>query len=289
MTPVLTTKKTIAIYICNDLYNEMQIRKIRELQSYFHKDLIVVTDAQDIRDDWILPAEQIISPDSNISLTTNLALSPPPLCCGVERSIMWLILNQDNYEYAWVMEDDVLWSNFTDFTDFLQSHRGDDTDLLHSNYGMEEHSFYDIGRWWPYKKLLPPFVTTQATFDRPFHEGHFQFYRLSSRFVSALNDWRLLNNGEWTFIEPLFANLAFRNDTTTTTNLTTKNFINNSIGYDVQMRWRPCYSVEQVYNKTSSNGGRGGLFHPVKQNALSKTCRAEQRFVLQQPRRKRYP
>jgi hypothetical protein len=110
----------------------MQMRKVRELQSYFDKDLIVMTDEQDIRDDWILPAEQVISPASNISLTTKLALSPPPLCCSIERSIMWLILNQDKYEYAWIMEDDVLWSNVTDLKDFFQSSRSDDTDLLHS-------------------------------------------------------------------------------------------------------------------------------------------------------------
>jgi hypothetical protein len=148
---------------------------------------------------------------------------------------------------------------------------------------MEEHFFYDIGR--AYKKLFPPYVTTQSMFYRPLHEGHFQFYRLSSLFVAALDDWRLKNNGEWTFIEPLFANLAFRNDTTT--NLTTKSLENNSIGYDFQFRWRPCYSLEQVYNKTSSNSGRGGLFHPVKKDVLTPNCRAEPSFVLQQPRRKR--
>jgi hypothetical protein len=125
------TTRTIAIYICNDLYNQMQIRKVKELQSYFGKDLIVVTDEQDIQDDWILPAEQVISPDSNVTLTTKLALSFGHSCCGIERSIMWLIQNQDYYDYAWIMEDDVLWSNFTDFTDFFQSYSGDDTDLLH--------------------------------------------------------------------------------------------------------------------------------------------------------------
>jgi hypothetical protein len=98
----------------------MQIRKEQELQSYFGKDLIVVTDAQDIRDDWILPAEQVISPDSNVTLTTKLALSFAHSCCGNELSLMWLILNQS-----------LLWSNFTDIKEFFQSYRGDASDLLH--------------------------------------------------------------------------------------------------------------------------------------------------------------
>jgi hypothetical protein len=113
-------------------------------------------------------------------------------------------------------------------------------------------------------------------------KGIFSFIvcRLSYHFVAALDDW---NKGEWTFFEPLFANLAFRNDMTTI-NLTTKSFTNNSIGYDVQIQWRPCYSVEQVYNiSASSNGGRGSLFHPVKYDALSKECIQQPRFVLQQP------
>jgi hypothetical protein len=281
----MTTNKTIAVYICNDLYNQMQIRKVQELQSYFGKDLIVVTDEKDIRDDWILPAEQVISQDSNISLTRTKALNY--YCCGIERSLMWLVQNRDYYDYAWVMEDDVMWSNFTDLKDFFQSYSDshDDTDLLHSNLGMEEHSFHFIRRWWPYKFLLPPYVSTEAKFDRPFHEGYFQFYRASSRFVAALDDWRhSKNNGEWTFFEPLFANLAFRNDMKTT-KLTTKNFINNPIGYAFHIEWRPCFTMEQVYNiSASSNGGRGGLFHPVKNDARSssKDCMQQPRLVLQQ-------
>jgi hypothetical protein len=271
--------KTIAIYVCNDLHNEMQIRNILELHSYFDKDLFVVTDKTDFGDDWILPAEQVISPYSNVTLSTKTMLS---VCCGIERSIMWLILNQDYYNCAWIMEDDIAWSNFTDLKDFFHLYSlDDDTDLLHSNYGMEEHTFYDLERWWGYKRLLPPYVQTEnAKFYPPFHEGTFQFYRLSSRFVAALNDWRLKNNGEWTFFEPLLANLAFRNDTAT--NLTSKNYINNSIGYDFRIKYRPCYSMEQVYN-TTSNGGRGGLFHPVKKDASSKDCRLQDHFVLQEP------
>jgi hypothetical protein len=289
-TTTTTNKKTIIIYICNDMYDKMQIRKVRELESYFGKNLFVATDEQDIRGDWILPAEQIISPESNITLTRTKALSS--YCCGQERSLMWLVLNQEHYDYAWIMEDDVLWTNFTDLKDFFQLYsHDDDTDLLHSNYGMEETSFTDIDRWWPYERLFPPYVTTpEAAFSPPFHEGNYQFARLSSLFVAALNSWRLQNNGEWTFFESLFSNLPFRNDTN---NLKTKSFINNSIGYEFQNRWRPCFSLEQVYNKSSTNnGGRGGLFHPVKKDNLSKDpskdCMMQTDFVLQQPIIKRH-
>jgi hypothetical protein len=291
--------KTIAIYIGNDLDDEAQRRKVKELHSYFRHDLYVVTDQEVVEiirtsaddEDWVLPIQQIVSPSStasnNVTLTTTKAFSHR--CCAQERSIMWLIQNQHVYDYAWVMEDDVLWSNFTDLADFFQSYKNshddnddDAADLLHSNPLMEANSTDNVTEWVWYNELLPPSVITRAQFDPPFHKGVFQFYRISSHFVSALNDWRVhKNNGEWTFFEPLFANLAYfdNNDTTTTTAsssstnkklLTTKSFINNSIGYEFYIRFRPCYTFDQVYN--NSHNSRGGLFHPVKKDPLSKYC-----------------
>jgi hypothetical protein len=188
--------------------------------------------------------------------------------------MMWLVQNQHLYDFAWVIEDDVLWSDFTDLTNFFQSFSNVDTDLLHSNPAMENEILQSDTKWMWTKTLLPPFVDTQAQFSPPFRGGLFQFYRISSRFVAALDEWRVnKNNGEWTFFEPMFANIAFRNDTTPA-RLTTKSFNKNPIGYKINIKFRPCYALDDVYNKTApwSNGGRGGLFHPVKKDALSEYC-----------------
>jgi hypothetical protein len=273
------TKTTIAIYIGNDLDDEMRRRKIHELHSYFGEKLVVVTEHDALPTNWILPEEQVISTRSIIELTTTLARNI--ICFGIERTVTWLIQNQHDYDYAWFIDDDVLWSNFTDLADFFQSYSHDKTDLLHSNPFLEERPTHDIQAWWN-KALLPPFVDSQAQFYPPFHKGIFQLYRIKSRFVKALYDWHLhKNNGQWTFFEPLFANLPFHNDTTPT-NLTTNNYINNSIGYNFRLRYRPCYSAEQAYEEASiMNGCRGGLFHPVKKSvSLFKNCfTAETGFV----------
>jgi hypothetical protein len=130
---------------------------------------------------------------------------------------------------------------------------------------MERYPSNNIAGWWNHK-LVQPFVTEQAQFSPPWRSGMFQFYRISGRFIAALDDWqRTKNNGEWVFFEPLFANFAFRNYT----NLTTHNFIDNSIGYKVHIKFRPCFSLEQVYNSSQ----RGGLFHPVKKgDPLAEGC-----------------
>jgi hypothetical protein len=259
---------TIAIYVGNDLDDERQRRKLMELQSYFGKDLIVSTENHSAVDWSTLPPMQVISPDSNIALTTKKKFSN--VCCGQERAIMWLIQNQNHYDYVWVIEDDVLWSNFTDLADFFQSYSHDDTDLLHTNDGMEHGSTYQLDGWYWYKSLLPPDVTEQAQFYLPLRQGLFQFFRMSSHFVAAVDDWRrLANNGEWTFFEPLFANIAFRNDTMSA-NLTTNSVIKNPIGYNFHITFRPCFTFERVYNSSV----RGGLFHPVKKDPFAKNCMA---------------
>jgi hypothetical protein len=261
----------------------MQMRKIRELHSYFGQDLYIVTETDlappgEDEDSWnyILPANQIVSPrNSNDTLTSTLALNY--ICCGIERAIMYLIHNRESYDYAWVMEDDVLWSNMTDLADFFQSSSRDDNDidLLHSNPTMETYSTYNMSEWWWYQYLLPPFISnnTAAQFEPPFHKGLFQFYRMSSHFASALNDWRLSNNGEWTFFEPLFANLAFRQEHDLKKHgkqLTTKSYLDNAIGYTFRSRFRPCFALDEVYNETA----RGGLFHPVKKDHRADNCQA---------------
>lgn len=273
------------------------MQKISQLYSYFAQDLFVVTDEPDIRNDWVLPIQQIVSPSTwpNVTLTTKLNLNFRALCCGIERSIMWLIQNKDSSDYAWVMEDDVHWSNFTDFRDFLESYKKDTTDLLHSNANMENEIINTTksSKWWGIKRLRPPFVSEEAQMDPPYYKGLFQFYRLSSHFVAALDDWRVnQNHGEWTFFEGLFANLANhynRNNNnnnhamptaiaSSSTNkkklLTTKSFINNTIGYEFYFQWRPCFSYEHVENSNNSSAaGCGGLFHPVKKDAMSENCR----------------
>jgi hypothetical protein len=278
------------------------MRKIQQLHSYFQQDLIVVTDEENIRNDWILPTTQIVSPTTvNVTLTSKLNLNFRKLCCGIERTIMWLIQNQHSYDYAWVMEDDVHWSNFGDFQDFFESYRNDTTDLLHSNAGMEQEPLNDTtSRWWGIQRLRPPFVAEPAAFQNPpYYKGLFQFYRLSSHFVAALDNWRVqYNRGEWTFFEGLFANLAhfpFNNNNNNNNNdtdsrrrnqhqqqLTTKSFIHNSIGYEFHFQWRPCFSYEHVENNSNNkNGhGRGGLFHPVKKDAYSENCRLKPKTKL---------
>ena len=64
-----------------------------ELQSYFGKDLIVATENYSAVDWSILSPKQVISPNSNITLTTKKAFTN--YCCGQERAMMWLVENQD--------------------------------------------------------------------------------------------------------------------------------------------------------------------------------------------------
>ena len=55
-----------------------------------------------------------------------------PLCCGLERAMMWQIEHQHEFDYVWVMEDDVHYTDAQDFLHMIRQHETSSADLLHA-------------------------------------------------------------------------------------------------------------------------------------------------------------
>lgn len=254
--PLKNSTTMLVVYICNNLLDPMQSRKIEDLHSIFDDKLLVVTDQQPT------PQHLPSAPHTRVIDKSDQAVTSEHLynhlCCGLERAMMWLIRNQHEYDHAWVIEEDVFWTDVMEFKAFLQSYDGDETDLLHQNSGMEQEPIHDPN-FWNFYHLQPPKVRRSASLSPPFYKGLFSFYRMSSRFAARLEAWRLSNHGEWTFFEPLLGTLAVRDKT-----LQTASYIDNNLDYPIHLTYRPCFqekTIRELY-------GWRGLFHPVKKGFM---------------------
>ncbi|KAL7569359.1 hypothetical protein ACA910_010446 [Epithemia clementina (nom. ined.)] len=265
-------QRIIGVYVCSDFQDERQQRQLNELYSYFHDQLVVVTDLD--RTTLVTPFqehfdfsldEQVVAGDADQNVTGNHSWNW--ICCGLERAFMWLADHPSRFDHAWMMEDDLYWTNFTEFAAFLDSFRDDDeADLLHQNaVGQDEPTVTDSNtqdlRNWHYSRLLPPMVKPAAKVDMPYYFGWFMFYRISYRTVQHLNRWRVdKNDGDWTFFEPLLATLPHKDP-----NLVLRSFHDNKVNYNIHLRYRPCFEHDDIYGQ-GSIFPRGGLFHPVKKH-----------------------
>lgn len=259
----------IAVYIVKeiDLNCTKQTTAIRELHSYFHERLFVVTDSDVTRQNntkedccaSLLPPEQIITPADQTVTQKGLFSHAGH---AQERAMMWLIDHPELHDYAWLFEDDLFWPNFTEFRRLLQYYANDTTDLLHQNCGMENNPSNKTTGWW-YGEVLPPKVRKEAKIDAPRYNGVFNIYRISNGVEANLQRWRETNGGEWTFFEPLIAARIVQDP-----NLTTKCWREHELDFKFHFRLRPCFEKDEVYQNFSGKG----LFHPVKGDFLPCTA-----------------
>lgn len=250
-------QKIWAVYICNNLgKDDVQHKKITELHNVFGDKLAVITDQN--------CSDQLKQLSYYDRIVFDQKYTRRHLWnfkgYGLEKAMMWLIVNQAEFSHAWVIEEDVHWKDIATLQEFFKSYDNDDTDFLHQNMGMEDQQILskdsEEWNWWNLIHLRPPHVT--AKIGPPYFHGLFMFYRLSSCMTKKLDDWRLSNAGEWTFFEPLLSVLPVQDP-----NLTTKSYINNSVGYEFHLDYRPCFTKDDIYNQ-SSIYPNGDLFHPVK-------------------------
>jgi len=176
---------------------------------------------------------------------------------GVEQAMMWLIDHRKEAEYTWVMESDVWFESETYFKEFVWKWKDSNMDLLHQNYRSipdsdsltYETDFEEmkiLHRVRHFKMLRPPFVDSNAAIFSPYFEGLFNFYRISSSLVGKLDSWRIQNNGNWIFMEPLVASFAVQQG------FTTKSYLTD----EIKMRYRPCFTQAESLK----------ILHPVKGN-----------------------
>ena len=245
-----------AVYICNDLEDPMQHKKIMELQDIFWHKLVVITDQNRNQRFKTLPYYDRIVFDQTYTRKHLWNFKG----YGLEKAMMWLISNKGKFDHAWVIEEDVYWKSKKKLEQFFKSYNNDNVDFLHQNMGMEDQNILskdsEEWNWWNLHHLRRPRVA--AEIGPPYYHGLFMLYRLSSRATKKLNAWRLHNAGEWTFFEPLLSTLPVQDP-----DLTTKSFMNNSAGYEFHLDYRPCFTKEDIYGQLSTYPN-GDCFHPVK-------------------------
>ena len=256
--PTSQLSRIWAVYICNDMEDPMQSKKITELQDMFGDRVVVITDQERHNQQFkTMPFYDRIVFDQTYTRTHLWNFKG----YGLEKAMMWLIANEAKFDHAWVIEEDVYWKDKTKLKQFFESSSDDSADFLHQNMGMEEQKILSKDSeewdWWNLKHLRRPRVT--AEIGPPYYHGLFMFYRLSSRMAKKLDAWRLQNAGEWTFFEPLLSTLPVQDP-----DLATKSFLNNSAGYEFHLDYRPCFTREDIYNPKSAVYPNGDCFHPVK-------------------------
>ena len=225
--------------------------KVDQLYRALGKRLKVVTD-QSINSTLPIPLEQVVSPQEQ-SITESQRFNF--LCCALERAMMYLISHQREYRYAWVIEDDVHWTDTSLITTLMRETKHFPVDLLHTNNKMSVQH-YHLG--WQFRHLHSPQVSSDASFSFPYNQGIFPFYRISRKFVRALDEWKNRNGGHWTFLEPLLATMAGQGMSSGALSHMTVADTRSSVS--ISVRYRPCFSREEV------SAGGPGLYHPVKQN-----------------------
>jgi hypothetical protein len=175
-------------------------------------------------------------------------------CCAVDMFVAFALEQRMCYDHIWAMEHDVHFTNTRMLSSLVYKYDNDPVDLL-----VQQDKATDPlpRRGHPHLHMLdtaPWILRRAARFKPPFFQGVLNLFRVTSRFVGRLEEWKGLNCGLLSFIEPLFPTLAMQ-----TRNLSMASFQNQlANGGKVHTRWRPCWNESEIKERGP------GMFHPVK-------------------------
>ena len=231
-------KPTFLLYMTHE-DDEIQQERIKMLHEVFGSNFYLVWDDKK-RNPHSFGAVNTIT-DQPITRTRKFSHQ----CCAQEKAIMWLIENAGNYDFAWLVENDVYFESVQVIRCFFEKYAHRDADLLHQNQNDKPH--YDL-KHWHFRFLVSHELQPGARFKPPFYKGMFNLFRMSSRMVLLLDHWRLKNREQWTFFEPLIATLAGQSSYLDTLSFDLSN-------PSMKLRHRPIFTSAEAE-----------ILHPVKGN-----------------------
>jgi hypothetical protein len=156
---------------------------------------------------------------------------------GLEKAVVWSISHRDTFDYVWVMEEDVHYTNISHMTAVLAT--SSTADLLH-------HGPFETMADWVHSRH----VANQANGvfgDSPMYHQLLNLYRMSSAMLGALEEIYMKTNKTWVFFEALIPS------TVSHFNLTHHDWTARDPSL-YHFQYRPCFT----------NFSTGGIFHPAK-------------------------
>lgn len=151
-----------------------------------------------------------------------------------------------HFDYAWIMEDDVLFSDVKIAAELVSKYAQNKSDLIARNlFTPDERSD------WPNWKHA-------SQFEQRFQAGSLvQLCRLSRGMVATVRDFAIENKG-LSFIETMLPSLARQRQL----KIETMDFLNYR-----RFRYRPCFNLIELMELWGDNLSTG-IFHPVKIDEL---------------------
>jgi hypothetical protein len=226
------------LYI-ESVYSNFSIHKISSMHEVFGDDMLVIWDNPRVHR---CPFENVKCL-SNIAVTKSRKWTTPKLVgAGQEKAIMWAVNHKFEYDFVWIMESDVHFTDINILKSVVYVNASDD--FLTQNC-VEKCA----GTLWSHKKrFLQPWVSMGL--EPMCFFGMHNLYRLSVSMVKHLDGMRLRNNGNWLFFEALIPT------TVRYFNMTERLWKDLCHLPDTNwtMRYRPCHSNLPV----------PGIYHPVK-------------------------
>lgn len=125
---------------------------------------------------------------------------PFPKVIGMDAATWFLYHNQDKYDRAWFIEDDVGWQRHTSVCDYMQKYESDDADYIAFRVAAtrdEQPNWV----WWKFAEFWPP--EQRAGGFNPIFRG-------SGKLMNAISKYRE-GHERYPFMEVLFASSANAN------------------------------------------------------------------------------
>jgi len=166
-----------------------------------------------------------------------------------DRGICFFNYYFQNYDFVWIIEDDVFIKSTKDLKDIIEKYKNKNFDLI-ASYIKQKKEFKNWSNW----KLLKAHYQYFENFE---YRSINPFCRISKELIkntcSYLKNYINLSNY---FHELIFINICKKN------NLNYKSF--NPIKDKIRIRWRPEINLEDLKNENKV------IFHPLKNYDLIK-------------------
>ena len=134
---------------------------------------------------------------SNGYIDVNFAIEK--LISGWDKALYYFGVEDQNYDYIWFMEDDVLFYNEDTIVRIDNQYTNDD--LLSSSYKKNKNGNKNCWHWHRINIQYPP----------PYYQGMMCVVRFSKKMMSCINVYAIKNKTLF-FLEALFPTIAIKNN-----------------------------------------------------------------------------
>ena len=273
-------RRDVLLYLLSE-DTPYQRGRVAELSVMYGEDLFVVWGPGPEGAPFPGPAEY----GKRLNLIDDIALSETRRwdssgCCAGEKATMWLIAHQREFDFAWIMHDDVYYSDLGQLDQVLSVQSSEDllnnypaqnrqTAVVTGSKAYESAAFVpwaELTRrfrvWFSPKRVKPAAI---GAVKNMFWKSEYNLYRLSAPMAAALQRWYELNDERWTDHEGLLPTLAMNDPSLRVGSLWRPDPQDDPNGAAAlwspmlgRFKHRPCWTREAMRRSGA------GVYHPVR-------------------------